>query len=182
MSADQVRVGDEVAQSKPALSREMRDALLGTLLGDASLAYSPTLRSFDDERKLPVSIQVSHSESSGLTQHKVRTMPWLYLHSPRTVVTNYGKVRTIGCATPTAAQLSELVELLYDDDGRKKLPVEALKLMGPIGFGVVVYGRRVPSKGSSWKSYWRTPRSISRSSWQDGLLGRPVKGRNYDCY
>ena len=68
--ADAVTVGDEIAIPERAFSAEQRSAVLGTLLGDSSLAVSPVFRK-DPSQAVTMQLVGGHATVSGLTQSKV---------------------------------------------------------------------------------------------------------------
>lgn len=134
VEACDVKVGDELALPERRMSAEQRDALLGSLLGDSSLTTSPSWRK---KAHWPVAAVVGgHTDSVGLAQAKVRALAGLLVLSRR--------VQRRGGSYPGAKPIRrygtvmrhDVTEFrsMYDRNGMKRLTVDTLDRLGPIGF------------------------------------------------
>lgn len=133
VEACDVRVGDELALPERRMSPEQRDALLGSLMGDSSLATSPSWR---QKRRWPVAAVVgTHTDSVGLAQAKARALPGLISLARRAArggsYPGAQPIRRYG--TAMRHDVAEF-RLLYDRNGVKRLTADTLDQLGPIGF------------------------------------------------
>jgi DNA polymerase I-like protein with 3'-5' exonuclease and polymerase domains len=132
VEAQDVIIGDQIAQVDCALTVEQRSALLGTLLGDCSLVASPTQRRLKMWRTAAV-VGV-HSEDSKLAREKTVALPLFELGGLSEQRGSYRNVKpTRRFGTRMRHDLALLRPLLYDANGKRRLRTEVLDLLGPIG-------------------------------------------------
>lgn len=137
--ADSVRVGDDVFLPERKWSTQQRRTILGTLLGDARLAVSPTYRRRPYEAG-EAYLDGAHRSSDGWAQHKARVLPSVIRLGnliPEKQVSIRGR-RTVQHEAQTYAsrcsrQLGDLIPLIYDADGGRRLRLEVLEQLGPEG-------------------------------------------------
>lgn len=139
VEAVRVKKGDRVLTEERELPKEFLQALLGTIVGDSRLAVSPVFRK---RRHLAESFSVGggHSVRSGLAKYKVRVSNG-FLRNGMLVPEHTTKFRgkpSVSRAfqqfsSRQTVQLGELNRLAYDRTGQRRLRVEALEYMGPIG-------------------------------------------------
>jgi uracil-DNA glycosylase family 4 len=128
--ADAVRRGDKVAVPERALTKEEKGALLGTLLGDSSLAFGE----HKSGRHGKAVVYGAHKASVGLSEAKAKALRgFLYCGSPTTKPHGFSTSPQTPYRTASSRQLSALARLIYDNHGRKRLKREALNALGPVG-------------------------------------------------
>lgn len=127
-----VRPGDFVRLPQARLYEQSRDLIIGTLLGDTSLQFSPSFRGRELEAP-EASVQGGHALDSELAQMKRELLPDLFTGSrllPGREVTIDGRSGTagpfLGIWSKQHRELAELYPLLYDAQGRRRLRVEVL--------------------------------------------------------
>ena len=134
VEACDVKVGDELALPERQMSAEQRDALLGSLLGDSSLTTSPSWRK---KKHWPVAAVVGgHTDSVGLTQAKVRALSGLLAFSHRVQQRggSYPGSKPIRRYGTTMRHDVTEFRSMYDRNGLKRLTIDTLDRLGPIGF------------------------------------------------
>jgi uracil-DNA glycosylase family 4 len=138
-SADEIEVGDEILIPELELSHQQLQAVMGTLLGDTTLAVAPAYRS--DPINAPSAYLLgSHTEKSGMSSEKVRQ-----LH-PHLILGNLVEARDVvingrpGCAsaarkfrTNSLHQLCRFLPWFRGSSGRRRLYPEALDFLGAVG-------------------------------------------------
>jgi uracil-DNA glycosylase family 4 len=133
ITASEIVVGDMIPIAERRWSKEQRQAILGTLLGDSSLAASPTLRGRFMHTKT-LYLTGSHKETQGLAQAKVEISGGLLEFGRIYVSRGFGKPVSMQCfSSPSSVQLKRLRHLLFDRRGRRRLTVAALERLGAIG-------------------------------------------------
>jgi uracil-DNA glycosylase family 4 len=132
VQAEDVVAGDRVALPERRLTSTQVQALLGTLLGDSTLTFSKEWVKRPWESPT-AGLVGSHKEGSGLAEAKVEVMRgFLELKKPNKIA-GYTKHVQQPYSSPATGQLQELVPLLVDGDGQRRLRVETLEKLGPIG-------------------------------------------------
>ena len=152
IAAAEVTTADSIATAEVLFTKEQRQALLGTLLGDSSLLKTPSRRAGG---RGGLYIAGSHAVGSGYPEHKVAVLePNLRLHrrqAPgKTAFPNAKDRQPFGSGI--LYQTEGLLELLYDPDERtRRLRREVLDELGPIGLawwfmddGCLQKGQRIP--------------------------------------
>jgi uracil-DNA glycosylase family 4 len=133
--ADRIRCGDRIAQNERMLSDYERSAMLGTLLGDSSMAVSPTLRK--KKLKAPLaSVVGSHEDTCGLAQFKAKQTRGFIQVAENQAIPGGGHIGSQPgrrYSTHMSAQIAALRPAIYDAKGRKRLRVETLDMLGPVG-------------------------------------------------
>jgi len=140
MPASQVEPGMRVYDVEPEISRDALGALVGTLLGDSSLLVSPVFRGREYEASTAY-IQGGHTESSGFVQRKVEEIPCLDLGklTPERMVKFRAEDPPSRCqpfrsfSSGSMRQLIELIPLVLDESGKRRISREALDFMGRRG-------------------------------------------------
>lgn len=127
-----VRPGDFVRLPQARLYEQSRDLIIGTLLGDTSLQFSPRFRGRELEAP-EASVQGGHALDSELAQMKRELLPDLFTGSqllPGREVSIDGRSGTagpfLGIWSKQHRELAELYPLLYDTQGRRRLRAEVL--------------------------------------------------------
>jgi len=138
--AAQIEPGMRVYDSEPEIPRDALNALVGTLLGDSSLLVSPVFRGREHEASTAY-IQGGHTESSGFAQRKVEEIPCLTLGqlTPERMVKFRAEDPPSRCqpfrsfSSSSMRQLIELIPLVLDENGKRRISREALDFMGQRG-------------------------------------------------
>ncbi len=134
--AQDVCVGDRLAQVETTLSDDERGALLGTLLGDSSMAFSPINRGRRASART-AAVYGTNVDYSELAQHKCRVMSWMFSLADKAAPaagSSYPNASpTRRYAASMCCEIAELRPLVYDRRGRKRLFATTLDLLGPIG-------------------------------------------------
>ena len=135
IEASEVRVGDKIAQHERAFDKDERSAILGTLLGDSSLAASPLYRGREEEAPT-IELYGSHTDESGHAQMKVRALRGFIqlgrLQIYKTSGFGNGKP-TRWYRTGMTSRLNEFYPLIWVNGKRRLLP-EVIEQLGPIGW------------------------------------------------
>lgn len=136
IEAKDVRVGDFIAQPERYLTPLERDALVGTLLGDSHMTFSPTRRSRKNTAET-ASVAGSNVEGSRLAQHKSKcTRGFIVVDAQPEKPGSGAYINSqpmFRYRTPMSAQVAALRPLVYDEDGRKRLRASTLNSLGPVG-------------------------------------------------
>ena len=139
--AENIRVGDLIAQQERELSTDERSALLGTLLGDSSIVVAPSRRNRFHSAET-AAVVGSHTDTSGLAQYKkAKTRGFITIaakpsrHKSRCEPD--GKVSKRRPArrysTAMSAQVARLIPLVYNQACKRRVRKETLNILGPIG-------------------------------------------------
>jgi DNA polymerase I-like protein with 3'-5' exonuclease and polymerase domains/uracil-DNA glycosylase len=139
VEAQSVQPGDFIYDAEPQLSDDEVSAVLGTLLGDSILTVSPVFRKKMHEAR-SAALSGGHAKTSGFAEYKQNELPWLkstFIPGGQEVVI-YGRKGVkddfLRLDSPNMRQLAELMPLVYDQNGKRRLRVEALDRMGPRGW------------------------------------------------
>lgn len=139
VEAKDVKVGDRVYLSEKKLSSEQRSALLGTLLGDSCMRVTDAYR-HDLHHARRAAVEGGHVTSSGFTQFKLRMLGDLLRPrkgkegGPKTikgVQTQQGHFTPY--ITPSMFQIRDIIPLMYDLTGKKRLTRVVLEALGSVG-------------------------------------------------
>ena len=134
--AQDIVAGDRILQATQQLSDDERGALLGTLLGDSSMAFSPTNRA---RRRLARTAAVvgNHADYTRLAQHKCKVLPRLFDLAENTEMPGPGAypnaAPTRRYCTAMRPEIAALRSLVYDEDGTKRLRASTITMLGPVG-------------------------------------------------
>lgn len=165
--AGTVRVGDMLYLPEQKITKTARQAILGTLLGDSSLVFSPCFR-HKKSAALGASIKGGHTVSSGLAENKRKTYPDLFTKSfikPGRMMTVAGRSGLGGefqhLTTTQYRQLVDLYPLLADSDGRRRLRIEVLEQLGPAGLAWWFMDDGCVQKGQKTKAGGRCPDGVT---------------------
>ncbi len=138
--AGAIVVGDTLLLEEPRMSADQEDAVLGTLLGDASLTTSPAFRG-REANACGLSLVFSQRADTQWAEYKAEMLaPYVrcITHVPATTFVARGrKSRRAEGSRVCTEQLHQLVplwSLLYDESRTKRLPIAALERLGPRGF------------------------------------------------
>jgi len=139
VEARDVRVGDALSLPERQFHAPVKSALLGTLLGDSSLTFSPSYRGREFEA-CAAGIAGGHTVKSGLAQMKRKLLPDLFVRQrklrPRPVCVNGRRGEAsefLLIASKQHRALADFYPLLYDQERRRRLRTEVLDALGPVG-------------------------------------------------
>lgn len=137
--AADVTIGDRVALPEIAFTETQRAAVLGTLLGDSTLAVSPAYRG-SPWCSPGFALQGGHITVTGLTDYKVEFLkPHAHLTTERPATTRIIKGRIAHAKalqpffTRRLNQLLDVAPLIYNKDWERRLHVATLRQLGPVG-------------------------------------------------
>ncbi len=137
--AQDVRVGEVVLLPQRRLYVHSRRCILGTLLGDSSLQWSPAFRERAEEAP-GASIQGGHVLESGLAQMKRDLLPDLFTRQQEQEAHEVKVTGRHGQGKPFLSiwsmqhrELAELRPLFYDKAGQRRLRVEVLDQLHSAG-------------------------------------------------
>lgn len=138
--ADELQITDTLFLSELAFSEEQTQAIMGSLLGDSRLIVSPTLRS-NMFQASGAAIDGVHAQKSGLTPYKIAALSPHLIQSPTQPAIDEVLIKGVRTKkdaiepyrTRNLRQLRQLMPLFYDEQGRRRLRIEALNKLGPIG-------------------------------------------------
>jgi uracil-DNA glycosylase family 4 len=137
VEAQHVRVGDHIPQAGRYLTSLERDALIGTLLGDSHMTFSPTRRKRRGTAET-ASVAGANVEESGLSQHKSECTRGFIVVDGQPEQPGPGAYPNakpmLRYRTPMSVQVAALRLFVYDEKGRKRLLVSTLNSIGPVGF------------------------------------------------
>ena len=133
--ASEVKSGDKIAAPERMLMPREIEALLGTLLGDSNVVFSPTYRN----RKTlapTLAIKGGHTVKSRLTEAKVESLRGWLAPSPPVNGRGFSKEELFQpFRSANSFQIRKLYPLLYElGSGRRRLFVPTLEQLGPVGF------------------------------------------------
>jgi uracil-DNA glycosylase family 4 len=159
IQAQDLQPGDLIYDAEPKLTDDQVSAILGTLVGDTILVVSPTFRKNKMEART-AALLGGHATASGLTQFKCRELQIAHegVEKPARAVTINGRE---GIGTPflpfqsgNMRQLADLLPLVYDNEGKRRLYVSTLEKMGPRG----------------WAWWFMDDGCVQKKSGNDGLV------------
>lgn len=134
-----VKPGDYIYDREVQLTEDQKAAILGTLLGDTIITVSPSYRK--NRRQAPTaSLLGGHSTASGLSQFKAKELGILAIQEERSgreveINGRKGSAKPFSpFSSPNLRQIAELMPLIYDEAGKRRLFVETLEKMGPRGW------------------------------------------------
>lgn len=129
--AKDVVPGDRILFGEHRLSLDFRSALLGTVLGDSSLRVSSTV----EDALVAPSAYITGSHADGaVTARKMRMLKPLLWPYPVAKGRGFGKESiSYPFRSVTLRQLVEFWPLLFDAPRVRRIRVEALDQLGPIG-------------------------------------------------
>lgn len=122
------------------LTRYQEQAMLGSLLGDASLAASPSHRNRPKINAPMLVWRVGHAAASKLSMYKKTILGDLVSESTTlggpTTIKGCATVRDDQCELRTCnrADIAQLSSLVYDSKDVRRLRVTTLELIGPVGW------------------------------------------------
>lgn len=175
VEAQHVREGDRLFLPLKRFSSTERRAILGTLLGDSSLVTSPSLRK--KHRPRVMAITGVHEEKRGLVQAKVAVLEAFGLGGSVEAGSGYkpgAEMRRY--STGMRRDLARLLPLFRDEQGRRRLRVEVLDQLGPIGLAwwFADDGCRA-AKGARFAVHRYPDRDVERArAWFERRYGGPV--------
>lgn len=136
VKADQISPYDRIALPEIDFSDYEKAAIIGTLLGDSTLAASPTRRG--SRLSAPrLSLVGGHTTESGLAQFKATVIRDLILDPTQPAGTNasgWRKNEFTPYRTKSKVALANMAELVYDEQDRRRLRVSTLQQIGPVGW------------------------------------------------
>lgn len=158
--ADEVVPGDRILVPEMALSRDMRQALIGTMIGDARGQVSPVYRGRWTEAGTAY-LDGCHRTTDGLAELKAVTMPEVfkligYREEQEKEILGIPTIqhRATNYMTEQTSEIRELLLLTMDPDGTRRLRIEALEQLGSIGLawwfmddGCRQNGQKTPTSG-----------------------------------